>query len=70
MEFLVEFNVTVPAGTQDAEVKEREQAEAAAAGDLFRAGHSHELDWLNKGVLASVAGRGAGRVIYETYPVA
>jgi muconolactone delta-isomerase len=28
-----------------------------------------ELDWLNKGVFVSVAGRGAARVIYETYLV-
>jgi hypothetical protein len=28
-----------------------------------------ELDWLNKGVFVSVAGRGATRVIYETYLV-
>ena len=28
-----------------------------------------ELDWLNKGVFMSVAGRQAGRVIYETYLV-
>ena len=29
-----------------------------------------DLDWLNKGVFISVAGRQAGRVIYETYLVA
>jgi len=28
-----------------------------------------ELDWLNKGVFVSVAGRGPARVIYETYLV-
>ena len=28
-----------------------------------------ELDWLNKGVLISVAGRQAAGVIYETYLV-
>lgn len=39
MEFLVEFNVTVPPGTRDAEVREREQAEAAAAANLVRARH-------------------------------
>jgi muconolactone delta-isomerase len=39
MEFLVEFSVTVPQGTQDAEVKKREQGEAAAAADLVRGGH-------------------------------
>src|SRR5437899_4215690 len=31
---------------------------------------ARELDWLNKGVFISVAGRQAGGVIYETYPVA
>jgi len=40
----------------------------------FRAGTqietaAPELDWLNKGVFVSVAGRGATRVIYETYLV-
>jgi muconolactone delta-isomerase len=39
MEFLVEFNVTVPEGTRDAAVREREQAEAAAAANLVRGGH-------------------------------
>jgi hypothetical protein len=29
-----------------------------------------DLDWLNKGVFISVAGRQAGGVIYETYLVA
>jgi hypothetical protein len=28
-----------------------------------------DLDWLNKGVFISVAGRAAARVIYETYLV-
>jgi Protein of unknown function (DUF3237) len=31
---------------------------------------SRELDWLNKGIFVGVAGRGQGRVIYETYLVA
>ncbi|MGA2010024.1 MAG: muconolactone Delta-isomerase family protein [Solirubrobacteraceae bacterium] len=39
MEFLVEFNVIVPEGTRDPQVREREQAEAAAAADLARGGH-------------------------------
>jgi muconolactone delta-isomerase len=39
MEFLVEFNILVPQGTQDAEVSNREHAEAAAAADLVRGGH-------------------------------
>jgi hypothetical protein len=30
---------------------------------------ARELDWLNKGVFISVAGRQPGRVIYETYLV-
>ena len=39
MEFLVEFDVRVPEGTPDAEVREREQAEAAAAAGLARREH-------------------------------
>ena len=31
---------------------------------------SPDLDWLNKGIFISVAGRQAGGVIYETYLVA
>ena len=40
MEFLVEFNVIVPEGTGDPEVREREHAEAAAAArPQWFAGH-------------------------------
>ena len=39
MEFLVEFDVTVPDGTPEHEVKERVSAEAVAAGGLARDGH-------------------------------
>ena len=39
MEFLVEFDVTVPDGTPEPEVKERVSAEAVAAGGLARDGH-------------------------------
>jgi muconolactone delta-isomerase len=39
LEFLVEFEVNVPAGTPDAEVKRREKAEAAAADNLAEHGH-------------------------------
>jgi muconolactone delta-isomerase len=39
MEFLVEFEVTVPEGAPEAEVMEREHAEAAAAARLVREGH-------------------------------
>ena len=39
MEFLVEFEVNVPDGTPDAEVKGREHAEASAAAKLVHEGH-------------------------------
>jgi len=39
MEFLVEFEVEVPAGTADAEVQQRQRAESAAAAKLAADGH-------------------------------
>ena len=39
MDFLVEFQVTVPDGTSEAEVKDRERAEASAAARLVDDGH-------------------------------
>jgi muconolactone delta-isomerase len=39
MEFLVEFEVTVPGGTPEPEVEERESAEAMAAAALGEQGH-------------------------------
>jgi muconolactone D-isomerase len=39
VEFLVEFEVHVPQGTPESEVKRREQAEASAAADLATEGH-------------------------------
>ena len=39
MEFLVEFEVDVPAGTSETEVKDRERAEAVAATRLADEGH-------------------------------
>ena len=39
MEFLVEFEVEVPAGTPDAEVEQRQRAESAAAAKLAAGGH-------------------------------
>jgi len=39
MEFLVEFEVNVPDGTPDAEVKDRQSAEASAAAKLADQGH-------------------------------
>ena len=39
MEFLVEFEVEVPAGTPDAEEEQRQRAESAAAAELAEDGH-------------------------------
>jgi muconolactone D-isomerase len=39
MEFLVEFEVEVPAGTPDAEVEQHQRAESAAAAKLAEDGH-------------------------------
>jgi muconolactone D-isomerase len=39
MEFLVEFELIVPAGTAQAEINERERAESAAATQLANEGH-------------------------------
>jgi len=39
MEYLVEFEVDVPAGTPETEVEDRERAEAAAATKLADEGH-------------------------------
>jgi muconolactone delta-isomerase len=39
MEFLVEFEVEVPAGTPDAEVEQHQRAESAAANKFAEDGH-------------------------------
>jgi muconolactone delta-isomerase len=39
MEFLVEFEVEIPAGTPQAEVEQRQRAESAAAAELVQDGH-------------------------------
>ena len=39
MEFLVEFEINVPGGTPESEVRDREDAEATAATELAREGH-------------------------------
>ncbi|HEU0317046.1 MAG TPA: muconolactone Delta-isomerase family protein [Solirubrobacteraceae bacterium] len=39
MEFLVEFEVEVPAGTPDAEVEQHQRAESAATAKLAEDGH-------------------------------
>ena len=91
MEFLVEFEVTVPRGTPESElldVRARGVRHGPAAvlarlgrGEdvdpaeyTFRAATQIEtaaptLDWLNKGIFVSAAGREPTRVIYETYLV-
>ena len=43
MEFLVEFDFKIPAGTPDSEVKERVTAEAAASAALAREGYLERL---------------------------
>ena len=84
MEFLVEFDVDVPAGAARSEVEERQSNEAPAAAKLAEEGHlvriwkppvapgepnAPELDWLNKGAFIAVGGRRPGGVLYETYLV-
>ena len=39
MEFLVEFEIKIPAGTAESEVKNRQDAEADAAAKLVEEGH-------------------------------
>ena len=39
MEFLVEFEVEIPAGTPDAQVEQHQRAESAAAARLAEDGH-------------------------------
>jgi muconolactone delta-isomerase len=48
VEFLVEFDVNVPDGTPDAEVKRRNDAEAAAAATLVEQGHLRRV-WKKRG---------------------
>jgi len=44
MEFLVEFEVQVPAGTPDPDVEQRQRAESAAAAKLAEDGHLVRYD--------------------------
>jgi muconolactone D-isomerase len=39
MEYLVEFEVTIPEGTEESRVNDRQRAEAAAAAGLVEQGH-------------------------------
>ena len=43
MDYLVEFHINVPEGTPEAEVSDRERAEAAAAARLVADGHLQRL---------------------------
>ena len=43
MEFLVEFKVTIPDGTPQSEVRDRDSAEAIAASKLVEQGHLRRL---------------------------
>ncbi len=43
MEFLVEFDVHVPEGSQEAEIEQCVSAEAAASAELAREGHLMRL---------------------------
>jgi muconolactone D-isomerase len=49
IEFLVEFDLQVPAGTPESEVRDRQQAESAAAAKLADEGHLVRL-WRWPGV--------------------
>jgi muconolactone D-isomerase len=49
MEFLVEFEVEIPEGTPDAEVEQRNHAEARAAAKLADDGYLRRL-WKRSGV--------------------
>lgn len=51
MEFLVEFEVNIPDGTPDSEVKRRENAEAVAAAQLVEQGHLTRV-WKRRGAEA------------------
>ena len=85
MEYLVEFDVTVPDGTPEPEIEERAGAEAAAAApgasadwqtvlpDGTALGDIRYTLRTDDGVVLfafiSVGGRRAGGVVYETYLV-
>jgi len=48
MEFLVDFEVRIPDGTPESEVRDHEQAEATAAAKLVEEGHLVRL-WKHSG---------------------
>jgi len=57
MEFLVEFDLQVPTGTPQSEVRERQKAESAAAAKLADEGHLVRLwRWSRVGDRATAIG--------------
>jgi muconolactone D-isomerase len=60
MEFLVEFEVSVPSGTPASEVRDREQDEASAATRLVEEGHLVRL-WRRAGASGATAAIGLYR---------
>jgi muconolactone D-isomerase len=60
MEFLVEFDLTTPAGTAEKEVAARTDAEGAASAELARAGHLERL-W----TVSRAPGRWRGLGLYR-----
>jgi muconolactone D-isomerase len=65
MEFLVDFEVTVPVGTPPSEVRDREQAEAAAAAKLADDGQLVRL-WRRPRAAGGAAAVGLYRADSET----
>jgi muconolactone delta-isomerase len=66
MEFLVEFEVQVPAGTPQSEVRDRETAESAAAAKLADEGHLVRL-WRRPRVAAGARAVGLYRADSEAH---
>jgi len=60
MEFLVEFDLTTPAGAAEDEVTARTEAEGAASAELARAGHLERL-W----TVSRAPGRWRGLGLYR-----
>jgi muconolactone D-isomerase len=73
MEFLVEFEVEVPAGTPDAEAEQHQRAESAAAAKLAEDGHLARL-WrrplAGDGTTAIGLDRAGGEAALDALPAA
>jgi hypothetical protein len=66
VEFLVEFDVTIPGGTLESEVKERLGAEASAAAGVDRKGHRSRLVAPGQSNAVGVSIRHGGADVLET----